>query len=79
MTSNQETFPLVSRDGFNGMVISLPGVIVRAAECCERSEDTQHLGYMLRKLREHIDMLRESPNDAEAVRRLGNFLTLWTD
>lgn len=78
--SSKQTFPLPEKpQGFNGMVISLPGVLVRAAECCEVSRDMSHLGHMLRTLRNHIEQLRESPNDVEAIRRLVGFLNLWVD
>lgn len=74
------TFPLIpTATDSSQMMISLPGVVIRAAECCSRSRDSKHLEYMLRKLVEHIEMLRESESDEEAVRRLANFLAVWVD
>lgn len=55
------------------MMISLTGVLIRAAETCERSRDNKHLGYMLRQLRDHINMLREQPE------KLQIFLDLYVE
>ncbi len=55
------------------MMISVSGVLERAAEAAESREDTKHLAYGLRELRKHIDELREYPT----AETLGEFLSLW--
>lgn len=55
------------------MKISLPGVLIRAAESCERSRDARHLGYSLRLLLRHLRELRDDPS------RLGEFFDCWAD
>ena len=57
----------------NGMMISVSGVLERAAEAAESREDTKHLAYGLRELRKHIDELRQYPT----AETLGEFLSLW--
>jgi hypothetical protein len=57
----------------DGMKISLPGVLTRAAEAVERDEDTAYLGHSLRLLLDHLRIVRGQP------RRLREFLELWTD
>lgn len=76
-TENIGTFPIDTSGMPDGMVISLPGVLERAAECCKRSRNYKELSFWLEKLEEHIEQLRESPTDKEAVRRLAQFLNLW--
>jgi hypothetical protein len=58
----------------NGMLISLSGVLGRAAETCKRSRDNKHLAYSLAELQKHIEELREYPTPET----LGEFLSLWT-
>lgn len=66
--------------GFSGrMVISLSGVLERAADQCKRSRDNKHLAYPLSKLQEHINHLRESESDEQALERLEEFLRLWVE
>lgn len=60
-----------------GMVISLPGVLNRAAERCARSRDDKHLEYPLTQLLEHINHVRASESDEQALERLEKFLRLW--
>jgi hypothetical protein len=56
-----------------GMVISLPGVLIRAAEACEREESDAYLGFQLRLLLKHLRIMRGQPH------RLREFLDLWVD
>ena len=44
-----------------GMVISLPGVLLRAANVCKRSRDLKHLEFMLTELNKHLEILRDKP------------------
>jgi len=63
---------------FNGhMVISLSGVLERAAEQCRRSRNNKHLAYPLGMLLGHINRIRESQSDEQALQRLEEFLRLW--
>jgi hypothetical protein len=55
------------------MRISIPGVLGRAADACERHEDTRHLACSLRMLLEHLRTLRGEPE------RIGDFFDLWID
>lgn len=74
---HQPRFPLQPA-GFSGrMVISLSGVLERAADQCKRSRDNKHLAYPLSKLQEHINHLRESASDEQALERMEEFLKLW--
>jgi hypothetical protein len=61
------------------MVISLSGVLERAADQCKRSRDNKHLVWPLKKLQEHINHLRESDSDEQAIERLEEFLRLWVE
>lgn len=56
-----------------GMVISLPGVLLRAADACARLPESEHLEWPLRQLLDHLRELRVRPEvHAE-------FFALWTD
>ena len=55
------------------MNISLPGVLLRAAERCERTRDMPHLGYPLRQLLDHLREVRHNPET------LADFMELWVD
>lgn len=57
----------------SGMVISLPGVLLRAATACERSGDAEYLAPALRQLLEHLRLVRADPA------RIAEFLALWVD
>lgn len=54
-----------------GMVISLSGVLQRAAGVCKRSRDFRHLEFALKQLNDHIELVREDPS------RIGEFLALY--
>lgn len=70
--------PRFPHRGFRcGAVISLSGVLLRAADACQRSSDSKHLDQPLRTLLTHIEMLRAAKNDNEALRLLNDFLALW--
>lgn len=56
-----------------GMVISLPGVLTRAATACDRQSESQHLAFPLRQLLGHLRVVRKSPE------RLNEFFALWVD
>lgn len=71
-----DRFPLVDKPS-QGMLVSLPGVLMRAAEQCRRSRDNKHLEFPLNELLKHIEHLRESASDTEALERLESFLRLW--
>lgn len=57
------------------MTISLPGVLERAALCCEEARDwqTKGLAFGLRDLLKHLREVRAEPG------RLQEFFDLWTD
>lgn len=55
------------------MNISLPGVLLRAAERCEHTRDMKHLGYPLRQLLEHLRELRRDH------KKCSEFFGLWVD
>lgn len=59
------------------MTISLSGVLDRASDQCKRSRDNKHLVYPLDSLQAHINHLRESESDEQALERLEGFLRLW--
>ena len=61
------------------MVISLSGVLGRAAETCKRSRNSKHLEYDLCLLEKHINTMRRAKNDAEALEFLDKFLGLWVE
>lgn len=54
-----------------GMVISLSGVLQRAASACKQSRDFKHLAFSLKQLNEHIELVRDDPS------RIGEFLALY--
>jgi len=60
-----------------GMLCSLSGVLKRSAETARRSRDNKHLEWSLLKLNEHIETIRESQSDEEALETLDLFLSLW--
>jgi hypothetical protein len=72
-------FPLQPTEFSGRMVISLSGVLGRASDQCKRSRDNKHLVYPLTKLQEHINHLRESDSDEQALERLKEFLNLWVE
>lgn len=74
-----DRFPLKKEKDFKGMVISLPGVLDRAAEQCKRSRDSKHLEWPLRQLITHINYIRASESDEQALQRMEEFLRLWVD
>lgn len=55
------------------MTISLPGVLLRAADRCEGTRDAKHLGFPLRQLLDHLRELRKEPGKVQ------EFFDLWTD
>ncbi len=75
-TSAEPTFPLKECDS-GGMMISLDGTLLRAAEALGRSRDNKHLSFPLRQLVDHIEELRSSDSDAAALSNLANFLSTW--
>lgn len=77
MTETVKRFPLPEPDFSGGCKISLHGVLGRAATACQRSRDSKHLAYSLEQLNEHIEILRASSNDDDAVENLAKFLNLW--
>lgn len=56
-----------------GLVISLPGLLKRAAECCKRSRDSSHLGFSLEQLLTHLEMVRSNPG------RVSEFFDLYVE
>lgn len=56
-----------------GIVVSLPGVLKRAAECCKRSRDSKYLGFALDQLLEHLEMVRSNPE------RVSEFFDLYVE
>lgn len=75
-SKTQSRFPLKKRDTF-GMRYSLSGVLGRAAECLGKSRDYKHLKFPISELVQHIECLRESESDSQALERLEQFLNLW--
>jgi len=73
-----QRFPLEAKP-IKGMVCSLPGVLNRAAEHCQRSKDSNHLSFPLGELLRHINHLRASESDEHALGRLEEFLRLWVE
>lgn len=65
VTTNQKFQP--------GILISLPGMLKRAAECCKRSKDSSHLGFCLQQLLTHLEMVRANPE------RVSEFFDLYVD
>lgn len=57
----------------SGMVASIPGVLIRAAEACEADDDTQYLGWGLRELNKHLHELHQEPT----LETMHSFLSLW--
>ena len=55
------------------MTISLPGVILRAAERLESTLDAKYLGYPMRQLLDHLRELRADHSKCD------EFFALWTD
>lgn len=55
------------------IVYSLSGVVMRAAESCQKSRDNKHLVYPLTLLMTHINQLRKHPEKLQA------FLELWVE
>lgn len=72
-----DRFPLKELEFTGGMVISLSGVLHRAADQCKRSRDSKQLEYPLNLLVEHIEHMRASDSDSQALERLEKFLRLW--
>ncbi len=72
-------FPLAEKPFTGGMVIDLSGVLDRAADQCNRSRDNKRLEFPLRELVKHIEHLRKSESDEQALQRLEQFLRLWVD
>jgi len=70
-------FPVKKDEPITQMVISLSGVLDRAAETCKRSRDNKQLHWPLLELLKHIEHLRESESDEQALERLSAFLKLW--
>jgi hypothetical protein len=56
-----------------GMLISLPGVLNRAAECCRKSKQSRHLEHPLKELLRHLEAVREKPE------RVQEFMSLWVN
>lgn len=67
-------FPLETKPR-TSMVIDLSGVLSRAAENIKR--DYRYLEHPLSELNKHIEHLRASSSDQEALERLEAFLRLW--
>jgi hypothetical protein len=76
-TKPAQRFPMQPIEFSGGMVISLSGVLGRASDQCQRSRDNKHLVFPLTHLEKHINHLRESESDAQALERLECFLRLW--
>lgn len=70
-------FPVKSNEPTTQMVISLSGVLDRAAEACKRSRNNKQLHWPLLELLKHVEHLRESESDEQALERLSVFLKLW--
>lgn len=56
-----------------GMLVSLPGVLERAAACCGRSRDSRHLEFPLRELLKHLEQVRAKPE------LIGQFFALYVN
>lgn len=54
------------------MMISLGGVLSRAADACKRSSDSEHLAFSLELLLKHLKELKEKPSEVEA------FFQVWS-
>jgi len=76
--NSKKRFPLKQLPFDGKMKISLDGVLDRAAEQCKRSRDNKHLAFPLESLNKHIEHIRESESDDQALERLEEFLRLWT-
>lgn len=61
----------------SGMVISLSGVLIRAADALGSSKRSSYLEYPLRELLENLEQVRASKNDKEALDRMKAFFTLY--
>jgi hypothetical protein len=70
-------FPIGEAPGHNGMVISLSGVLQRAADECRRHRDSRHLEFSLRELLKHLADVRASSNDKEGLQRMDAFFKLY--
>ena len=57
------------------MLVSLPGVLERAADRCETARDgaTKQLGFSLRELLRHLRLVRADPE------RIGEMFETWVD
>lgn len=76
LSPKEATFPLKECDT-GGMMISLDGTLLRAAEALGRSRANRHLVFPLRQLVEHIEELRRSNSDTAALSNLADFLSTW--
>jgi len=56
-----------------GMKVSLPGVLIRAADRLEKTRDAKDLGFMLKELYRHLTELR---NNKELIEE---FFDLWVE
>jgi len=56
-----------------GMVCSIPGVLLRAAEACESHRDSKYLAWALRELNKHLHELHSDPT----LETCHSFLSLW--
>ena len=75
-TEMNQRFPLQEKSR-DGMVVSLHGVLGRAADALGRSRDNKHLRWPLEQLNKHIEHLRASDSDEQALERLEEFMRLW--
>ncbi len=78
-TSPSQFFPLEAHPSAEspGMMISLSGVLQRAADVFDKHRTSKHLAFPLRQLNEHIELLRSAQSDGDAARRLAQFLRVW--
>ena len=60
------------------MTISLPGVLNRAAEQCQRSRDNKHLQWPLEKLLSDLRELRDRYKAGDTA-VVDEFFALWSD
>lgn len=76
-TQAKPRFPIDMSEDTPGMKCSLSGVLDRAAGVVKRSRDYKHLEFSLNQLHKHIEMLRASESDEDALNNLHQFLKLW--
>lgn len=64
---------VIDENNSTGMLVSLPGVLERAADCCKRSRHSKHLEFPIRELLKHLEQVRANPE------LVGQFFALYVN